>query len=177
MQCVRYIHLVFNRCRPGLPAKRAVELIQPHALCTFDLKQWQITPPLCPRSILKREILFIHYTADLQEIIAIDSLLPHLYADDTQICGSCRLENAEKLSQSVSSCIDEVARWMSANRLQLNAAKTEVIWFATSRRHQSLIPTSGLRVGDDVILTVKSVRDLASCSNLAITMPPKYIWA
>jgi hypothetical protein len=48
---------------------------------------------------------------------------------------------------------------MRANRLQLNTAKTEVIWFATNRRQHQL-PTSGLRVGNDVILPVRSVRDL-----------------
>ena len=53
------------------------------------------------------------------------------------------------------------AQWTSANLLQLNTAKTEVIWFATSR-HQTQLPISGLRVSDDVILLVKSICDLGN---------------
>jgi len=47
-----------------------------------------------------------------------------------------------------SACIDHVAEWMRSNRLQWNAAKTEVLWSTTSRRlHQ--MPQSVLRVGVD----------------------------
>ena len=48
---------------------------------------------------------------------------------------------------------------MSANCLQLNTAKTEVIWFAT-RHRQTQLATCGLRFGDDVIQPVKAVREL-----------------
>jgi len=122
-----------------------------------------------PQGSVLGAILFLLYTADLQGIIAKHSLLPHLYADDTQICGSCRPDNADRLSERVSFCIDEVAQWMSANRLQLNTAKTEVIWFAT-RRRQTQLPTAGLRVGDDVILPVTAVRDLGSFIDSDLTM-------
>ena len=42
----------------------------------------------------------------------------------------------------MSVCLDEVALWMRSNRLQLNTAKTEVLWCTTSRR-QYQIPGSG----------------------------------
>ena len=42
-------------------------------------------------------------------------------------------------------------------------------WFATSRR-QTQLPTSGLRVGDDVIIRIKSVRDLGSFIDSGLTM-------
>jgi len=48
---------------------------------------------------------------------------------------------------------------MRSNRLQLNAAETEVMWYASIRRtHQ--FPAVPLRVGADNVTPVSSVRDL-----------------
>jgi hypothetical protein len=48
---------------------------------------------------------------------------------------------------------------MRSNRLQLNAAKTEILWSATSRRlHQ--LPRAPLRVGSDFVTPSAAVRDL-----------------
>ena len=52
-----------------------------------------------------------------------------------------------------------VSQWMRSNRLQLNADKTEVIWFSSARR-QHQIPTAQFVIGNDVINPVSSVRDL-----------------
>ena len=48
---------------------------------------------------------------------------------------------------------------MQSNRLQLNAAKTEVLWCSSARR-QHQIPIDPLMVGSDAVLSVRSVRDL-----------------
>jgi len=41
---------------------------------------------------------------------------------------------AASLCLELGSCIEQVADWMDMNRLQLNAAKTEFMWFVPSRR-------------------------------------------
>jgi len=88
------------------------------------------------------------------------NLRPHIiYADDTQIYGFCRPTAASQLQQQVSVCIDDVALWMQSNRLQLNTAKTEVLWCASSRRQHQL-PQVALRVGTDYVTPTTSVRDL-----------------
>ena len=48
---------------------------------------------------------------------------------------------------------------MRNNRLQLNTAKTEVLWCASNRR-QHQIPQSTVRINDDDVTPVASVRDL-----------------
>jgi hypothetical protein len=58
---------------------------------------------------------------------------------------------------------------MRANRLQLNTAKTEIIWFTTSRRRPQL-PPIGLRVGNDSVIPSKSVRDLGVYLESDLTM-------
>ena len=49
--------------------------------------------------------------------------------------------------------------WLHSNRLQINTAKTEVLWCTSSlRQHQ--IPQTPIRVGSDAILPAASVRNL-----------------
>src|SRR5664279_5663157 len=58
---------------------------------------------------------------------------------------------------------------MKSNRLQLNTAKTEVLWCASNRRHHQL-PQSGLRIGADVIIPSVAVRNLGVCLDCDVTM-------
>ena len=96
-------------------------------------------------------------------------LSPHMYADDTQVYGSCRPDATAQLQARVSSCIADVATWMRSNRLQLNTAKTEVIWCASTRRQHQL-PTTPLIVGSDAVVPVRSVRDLGIHLDSDLTM-------
>src|SRR6266536_3408082 len=58
---------------------------------------------------------------------------------------------------------------MRANRLQLNTAKTEVIWFSSSRR-QHQIPATSLQVGSDTVIPASSVRDLGIYLDCDVSM-------
>ena len=99
------------------------------------------------------------YTADVLRLIERHNLHPHGYADDTQVYGFCSPSSCLELRELMSACLDEVWSWMRSNRLQLNTSKTEVLWCATSRR-QDHIPTDPIRVGEDLICSATSVRDL-----------------
>ena len=65
------------------------------------------------------------YTADLPSLVVRHDLQPHLYADDTHVYGSCRAEEVGTFINRLTKCVDDVALWMRANRLQMNAGKTE----------------------------------------------------
>ena len=113
-------------------------------------------------------ILFLLYTAHLLRLV--ERLWPHMYADDTQIYGFCCPAAATQLQEQVSACIDDdVAAWMQSNRLQLNTAKTEVIWCASNRRQHQL-PQVALRVGIDRVLPTTSVRDLGIYVDCDVSM-------
>ena len=59
--------------------------------------------------------------------------------------------------------------WMRSNRLQLNTAKTEILWSTTGRRSHQL-PQSPLRVGTDEVIPTSVVRDLGIYINSDVSM-------
>ena len=93
--------------------------------------QWSVLGP----------VLFVMYTVDLIQLIENHGLVLQLYADDTQVYGSCPPSAVSALSTTISECFDDVVSWASSNRLLLNPTKTEVMWCATSRRQHQLPST------------------------------------
>jgi hypothetical protein len=119
---------------------------------------WRLSCGLPQGSVLG-PILFILYAADLPEVVQRHGLSPHLYADDTQVYGSCPPGGVADFTIKIDACLSEVRSWMSANRLQLNAGKTEFLW-CSSKRRQHQLPTENLSLLGDVIKPATSVRDL-----------------
>ena len=77
-----------------------------------------------------------------------------LLNDDAQVYGFCHPCGTDDLQGRLSDCISDVASWMQSNRLQLNVAKTEVLWCSS---------TTPITVGT-------TVRDLDSHIDYGLTM-------
>ena len=92
-----------------------------------------------------------------------------MYADDTQVYGSCRPSAVTTFTTKVSECVEETTSWMKSNRLQPNPEKTEVLWCATARRQHQL-QTSPLLIDGCSVSPVKSVRDLGIHIDSDLTM-------
>ena len=95
----------------------------------------------------------------MKKLVESHGFRVHLYTDDTQVYGFSSPSSADQLQRRMSACIDDVANWMSSNRLQLNASKTEIMW-CTSHWRQSQLPTSAFRVCNDHVTPSTTVRDL-----------------
>jgi hypothetical protein len=105
-------------------------------------------------------ILFILYTADLVGLIDLLGLHPHLYADDTQIYGSCSKSAVDEFQQRLSACTDDVASCrMHVNRLQLNTDKSELVC-CIPRRGDHQLSSTPIRIGPDFITPSANARDL-----------------
>jgi len=81
-----------------------------------------------PQGSVLGPILLLLYVADLLQLVKRHGLHPHCYADNNQMYGFSDPSDVDALQESLSVCIDEVFSWMMSNWLQLNPAKTEVIW-------------------------------------------------
>ena len=103
-------------------------------------------------------ILFVLYTADPIAFVKSYGLSPHLYADDTQIYGSCSPSDVDMFLSTVTDCVNAVADWMRSNRLQLNSDKTEFMCCAKVRRKQCL-PTIGPLIRSSTMTPSSAVRD------------------
>ena len=114
---------------------------------------------ICTQGSVLGPLLFLLYTADVLQLMKDRGLLPHAYADHTQILGVCRPTETEELQRSVSDCLDAISSWMAANRLQLNHDKTEALWCSSARR-QHQIPTTPVRVGCTSVQPVTAARNL-----------------
>jgi hypothetical protein len=92
-----------------------------------------------------------------------------MFADDTQIYGYGAPADAAALQDRMSACMDAVSDWMRSNRLQLNASKTDFIWFATARRRHQL-PANPVRVGNEFVMPASAVRNLGILLDSELSM-------
>ena len=114
-----------------------------------------------PQGSVLGPLEFISYTEDVAVIFQRSQVNYHMFADDKQLYDCVPIGDIDAARQRLSACIKDIKDWCASRRLQLNAMKTELIWFGsrTSLRKMALNDLS-LTVGDDVIKPVTSVRDL-----------------
>ena len=110
-----------------------------------------------PQGSVLEPLMFLLYTADIENYITHRGLSPHLYADDTQMFICCRPGNTHLLHDTKLSCISNIEEWMCSNWLKLNPAKTEFLWCATHRRLH-LIDESLFIIGNATIKPATSAR-------------------
>ena len=78
-------------------------------------------------------ILFLLYTQPLSQILFNHSCSHQFFADDTQLCESCSPVHYNNTKNTLQTCISEAKDWITENKLQLNADKTETKLFSSSK--------------------------------------------
>ena len=122
-----------------------------------------------PHGSVIGQILLVLYATDLIALVKSYGLSPHLYADDTQIYGSCSPSLVHMVLSTVTDCVNAVVDWMRSNRLQLNSDKAEFMWCATARRQHCLLNIGAL-IGSSTVTPSSAVRDLAVYNNSGLTI-------
>lgn len=74
---------------------------------------------------------FVVYTEELAESIAEPSITFNQYADDTAMLSHIPLADVRARRINIEHSLVAVRDWFQSRRLQLNADKTELIWFGT----------------------------------------------
>lgn len=114
-----------------------------------------------PQGSVLGPLEFIAYTEDITDVLTRHETRSHFYADDTQLYTSCRPDNIDTVRMRLSSCVADVAVWCASRRLQLNANKTEVIWFGSRANLAKLnVLDCSVLVDSEPIKPSTVVRDL-----------------
>jgi len=69
-----------------------------------------------PQGSVLGPLLFVLYTAGLQDVIKRQGLNNHFYADDIQVYSRCKPKESSSLRATVTACINDVSVRMSSNR-------------------------------------------------------------
>ena len=114
-----------------------------------------------PQGSVLGPLYFILYTADAFQIAGELGFFIHGYADDLQIYDHCLACDTSLLTNRLIHCIEVIGRWMSSNRLRLNASKTEFIWLGSTRR-LARCTFDPIIINGDTIPPSLTVRDLGA---------------
>ena len=113
----------------------------------------------------QNEQIYVHHNYDdggpCRSIVQHYQVSFHAYADDHQLYLQCRRDDMMSVVDRLERCLTAVSHWMAANRLKLNAEKTELLW--TGSRHSvAVLGNNGpsLKLGQDTVAPSNHVRVL-----------------
>ena len=111
--------------------------------------------------------MFLLYTTDLADLATKHGVTLYAFADDTQLYIHCEFHDMAALRDVLERCIQDIGHWMSANRLNLNQDKTELLW--TGTRHSLSRLTDG---GPGLVLGTGVIDASSSACLLGVTFTP-----
>ena len=85
-----------------------------------------------PQVLARGQKIFIDYAEDVSEIFSQHDLSHHLFADKMQCLCCGKPVEVPYMVTRIENCVAHVYTWCTAKRLQLNADKTEILWFGSA---------------------------------------------
>ena len=114
-----------------------------------------------PQGSVLGPILFSLYTTSLSKVISKHPDVKfHLYADDTQLFIHLTHKNAEIAFDRLGKCLEDVKLWLCANKLKLNADKTDFIIFGSKSQQKKLNPFFPVNILGESLIPSDAVKNL-----------------
>jgi len=95
-----------------------------------------------PQGSVLGPLLFLIYINDINNSIRFSSI--HLFADDTNLLHINK--SYTSLCKNINSDLKGIVHWLNANLICLNAKKTELIFFSSSRKKHNLKNNSKIQI-------------------------------
>ena len=122
-----------------------------------------------PQGSVLGPLFFILYKADLADRGAKYGVSLHAYADDTQLYLHFRRDEMASSADQLERCVLDIGHWMSANRLKLNADKTDLLFASSGHCYAALKGSYPmLKLGADTAVARSHIR---SVSYTHLTLP------
>ena len=125
-----------------------------------------------PQGSVVGPLFFVLYTCCIGTIIRKYDIMYHLYADDVQLYlpfDPKATRGFENAVETLSTCISEISKWMTLNKLKLNNDKTE-FFVAASPYNLRFISDISINIGNCSITRSPCIKNLGVVFDQAMTM-------
>ena len=120
-----------------------------------------------PQGSILGPLFFLLYINDLPQCLS--KTKPRLFADDTNLTASG--DSIPYLENAMNSDLENLRKWLIANRLTLNVAKTEFMLIGTKQIIKSI---SNLQL--NVVIESNPVEQVIECKTLRVTVDQHLSW-